>query len=732
MKNRLNSLSLATKALMLLVVIFLSFFAFLYMSYEHTKESEQAVRSMKDNFFPASELLSDNLRNLDKLEETIQSAVASGEKEPIDDSASLRDKTVQVYEKLKAINGDRDYEILEEQFKEYYAYLIATSKAMLELGYSQADTASLSAMNQKAKKYREKLLQKKESKKTELETLLSEKNEKYKSFITSTFFVMVLIFVVVLVATTALLGTILNKIKLANKSIKAIVVEDSHNLLGKRLEFSQNDEIGEFSLWFNKLMDKVESLFESLAEANAQISVLLNNSDEGFLTFGSDFLIEGHYSIECEKMLGSFIFEARIETLLYPNNKYDQNRFVEMLNFVFDSCDNDKIEMFLSIFPKEVRIDGKYLSVRYKALEAKHIMLILNDITQEKELQERVEQEQKRLKFVVNSLKNRDEVLESVEEFRRFLDEIKSLSSFEEAYRAIHTFKGTFAEYDFYYLPKELHECESNLSRATSHGESDSFLTLIETCIPALKSNLESDLKALGEALGEEFFESSDAIFINKNEIYQIEAKVKSIISSQADRMEMSVDAMEVLKFFKEVHYKPFAEMLHAYPKIVEQLAVRLEKEVAPLKIEGGAFKVDPQRFGSFMKSLVHVFRNALDHGVETPDERVDAGKEEVATLSCKAVLQDGWVMLEISDDGRGIDEEKLKAKAEELGVIFYSSPLELVFEDSLSTKDEVSEISGRGVGLSALKAQVEKLGGRIEIDTQAGRGTTFRFVMAQ
>lgn len=133
-----------------------------------------------------------------------------------------------------------------------------------------------------------------------------------------------------------------------------------------------------------------------------------------------------------------------------------------------------------------------------------------------------------------------------------------------------------------------------------------------------------------------------------------------------------------------------------------------------------------------FCKTLIHLFRNAVDHGIETPDERLDAGKEEQGRLACQIDGQNGWIMISISDDGRGIDAEKLLAKANHLGIICQDDPSRLIFEDGFSTKEQVSALSGRGVGLSAVKAECKKLGGYIDIETTIGQGTVFHFFLPE
>jgi two-component system chemotaxis sensor kinase CheA len=139
-----------------------------------------------------------------------------------------------------------------------------------------------------------------------------------------------------------------------------------------------------------------------------------------------------------------------------------------------------------------------------------------------------------------------------------------------------------------------------------------------------------------------------------------------------------------------------------------------------------------------FIKTLVHIFRNSVDHGIESVDERLQNGKDEKATISCITSQDSNYLTLEIIDDGKGIDAQKIKDKAlqkavypqEKLDIMRDEEMLLIIFDDAFSTKDEATELSGRGIGLGAVKAECEKLGGVVQVQTKLSKGTTFRFVI--
>src|SRR5262249_55869438 len=129
---------------------------------------------------------------------------------------------------------------------------------------------------------------------------------------------------------------------------------------------------------------------------------------------------------------------------------------------------------------------------------------------------------------------------------------------------------------------------------------------------------------------------------------------------------------------------------------------------------------------------LMHMIRNAVDHGVEPPQDRVAAGKNPIARIDLKAYHQSGFINIEISDDGRGLIREKILTKAREKGLVSGGEEMSdqevysLIFEPGFSTAQQVTDVSGRGVGMDVVRKQLIKLRGRIDISSRPGQGSTF------
>jgi two-component system chemotaxis sensor kinase CheA len=178
----------------------------------------------------------------------------------------------------------------------------------------------------------------------------------------------------------------------------------------------------------------------------------------------------------------------------------------------------------------------------------------------------------------------------------------------------------------------------------------------------------------------------------------------------------------------------PLRTVLQRFPRVLRDMATHLAKPVE-LKIEGEETEADKAIVEMLFEPLLHIVRNALDHGVESPAERRLQGKPAVAMLRIRAARQADRVLIDISDDGRGIDVQRVREVATERGVITEevarlmtdTEVVDLVFAPGFSTAAKVTELSGRGVGMDAVRTAVERVGGRVSIESRAGSGTTVK-----
>lgn len=174
----------------------------------------------------------------------------------------------------------------------------------------------------------------------------------------------------------------------------------------------------------------------------------------------------------------------------------------------------------------------------------------------------------------------------------------------------------------------------------------------------------------------------------------------------------------------------PISFVFSRFPRLVHDISSKLDKKIV-LKLVGENTEVDKAVVELINDPLVHLIRNSLDHGIEMPADRVAAGKPETGTIELKAYHRGGHIVIEIIDDGRGLDKDKLLSKAIEKGLIEENNLLtekqifELIFMPGFSTAEQLTDISGRGVGMDVVRRNIQSLGGNIEIISELGKGTT-------
>ena len=175
----------------------------------------------------------------------------------------------------------------------------------------------------------------------------------------------------------------------------------------------------------------------------------------------------------------------------------------------------------------------------------------------------------------------------------------------------------------------------------------------------------------------------------------------------------------------------PIKSTFQKMVRLVRDLAKNSGKEVQ-LKMSGEDTEIDRNVVDELYEPMVHMIRNSVDHGIETPEERTKAGKNRTGEIHLKAYHQGGKIVVEITDDGKGLDKDKIIAKAKSNQLITDESKLadpeiyNMIFQPGFSTAKQVTDVSGRGVGMDVVKKGIEKLRGRVEIDTNPGEGSTF------
>jgi len=489
----------------------------------------------------------------------------------------------------------------------------------------------------------------------------------------------------------------------------------------------------------DKQQDELKEITDDLNAKTHKVRALLDNAEQGFLSFRDDFIIDAEYSKECVRLLGSGLEGQDIADVLYSTDETKKQFLKEALLNVVNE-DNELIkDAMLSLLPEEVVVNRRALKLNYKILNNNTYMIVLTNITKEKILEKKIAKEQDILKMIVIIVSEPIQFYELKDDFEQFAKNknifvnltLSAKENLSELYRDIHTFKGSFAQLRMINCVKELHNLESKLSELSTKEDLTNQDLLDILTHANLEEWLNKDLFIIKEILGIEFFDKQHKLEVDDKFMFGIEDKITYLL--QVDNQHINTYE-DILNEINRARGTTLNHALSNYPKLCQEIALSQEKNLSEFKIVGGEDILTPIHLKSFVKSLIHLFRNAIDHGVEDLETRIMNNKSEYASITCTIENHKDNFKIIISDDGAGINSEKLKQKALqsnlynefELSNMSESAILNLVFIDNLSTNDNITKLSGRGIGMGALKAEVEKLSGNIQIQSTLGKGTTF------
>lgn len=222
-------------------------------------------------------------------------------------------------------------------------------------------------------------------------------------------------------------------------------------------------------------------------------------------------------------------------------------------------------------------------------------------------------------------------------------------------------------------------------------------------------------------------------LVLTRNQIMQSSAaQTDSALSHSFQRLNLITT--ELQEGVMKTRLQPINRVWSNFPRVVRDLSLACKKSIQ-LVMEGKDTELDKTIIESIKDPLTHLVRNSVDHGIESPSERKKAGKSEEGTLTLRAFHEGGQVNIEISDDGKGLDAERIKEKALKMGLVtpenvsrIQDSDIgNLIFLPGFSTAKKVTNVSGRGVGMDVVRTNIEKIGGTVDVKSSAGKGTTFR-----
>jgi len=506
---------------------------------------------------------------------------------------------------------------------------------------------------------------------------------------------------------------------------------------------SQKDEEGNI-IGYTSVRQDIQQQ-KRAEDLHNSVNNLLNNANEGFLSFKDDLFIKDGYSINSLKILNQkILLNKNISDVLFPNEVNKKEIFNLGIKNIFLIEEDSVKDLLISLLPKENKIGDTVFTIDYKIIDKTECMVILSDVTEKRNLEDKIAYENKIQKMIVVIATRKDEFLELKDSFSSFLETIDELVNFDLSVevnlsnltRVIHTYKGLLAQEELVNTPNAIHELENELLNIKQFEilSNEKLLSFVKNA--KLDVAFEKDLTFISDVLGKEFLESNPSVNLDLINYSIIKNDLLKMLKN--DNINKEQFSMIVNKFVN-MDKKSLKHMLDIYPKRIKNIAERLNKEIYELEIVGDYSIQIHGTFNAFIQSLVHVFRNMIDHGIEDVETRDNLGKDYRGKIECNFYLKDDeHIILTINDDGKGIDINEIKQKAikeniyneNTISLMSDDEIMKLIFNNNFSTNTDADLLSGRGVGLYVVKNELDKIGGDIKIESKKNQGTKFIFTL--
>jgi len=495
----------------------------------------------------------------------------------------------------------------------------------------------------------------------------------------------------------------------------------------------------------------------AIATESKKVQILVENMKQALFSISSDGTIVEPVSRYSETVFGKKIAGQNLFSVLYNDfqgKKEEADMVRSAIKTVFGE-DDLQWDLCESNIPRRVKLnnlvstgtDNKGTEQILKAQPApiwdkdnklERILFVVEDITSLEALERQASQASLRASMLEDILENNSNDLQeffkaetSTMSAVRSINEKLDVSKFNTILRDLHTLKGNARLYKLKRLSDQIHQSETVLAQykdKTTEFQAPS-LSISEE-LPKIEE-VTNQYRELFEKISKSNSASVTGDTVSKVALEQLEKLV--------DAMAKHLPPIELAKIRNAVDrlsYKSLRESITRFDRMVNDVSIQLGKKVQ-FQIQGDAL-TDVEKLTSLQDCLLHLIRNSLDHGLEEPAERLRKGKPESGTIRVECTDGPNGVSISISDDGRGIDGEIIANKAVQKGLITQAvakgmSPEEkinLIFMPNFSTSDNVTDISGRGVGMDVVKENVEKVGGVLKIETKVGKGSSFNITL--
>ena len=541
-----------------------------------------------------------------------------------------------------------------------------------------------------------------------------------------------------------------------------------------------DDEIGELASTFDNMRKTIRTYtehLEDLVDAKVrQVRAILDNVEQGLFVVDFDGSINPEYSKATTDILGLTSISTINEALrIHPAQEDDFRTWLDLVLTKHGSMRWEKLVRLAPIQTVELKDtsgDSRHISIKYQRVFDKNkniekIMVLAQDETEARRIERIVAEEKSRheneVKTILGLVNNLPEAIKDFQkDTKTRLDDMYALvesmhqratytrenhttsSSYVPAkediskiFRNLHTIKGNAGTYGFEILAKLAHKGEDileQLQEPITIRCVDSLQELLNTLglMDRAYSAILDTEKRLSGMSGD-----GDAIVqVSERKLRHVQ-KLARVVNVGGHTLTNSEAIHTLTKACRRLRDVPLSRVSTKYKNLVLRLAERLGKSVefttAPHNLE-----LNPHFFAPIEEALVHMLRNSVDHGIESASARLSANKSERGNIKLSVSIDEDCVIVKLSDDGQGIDVDAVVEKAIAAGLVSRDSAvamsedskLGLIFKSGISTASAISDISGRGVGMAAVKECIEALQGNITISSIRGQGSTTTIVL--
>ena len=495
-----------------------------------------------------------------------------------------------------------------------------------------------------------------------------------------------------------------------------------------RVAIASGDELSVLGTSFNRMVDeldgsyrelermnrtleqKVEARTAELALKNRDMRLVLDNVDQGFINLSPKGVMAGERLAIVAEWFGA----SEKPQPFWEYVSHFSRSFAVAFRLAWSQIDDGfmPLEVCLAQMPEQLTQSARTWSFRYLPFyrdgELEGLLMVVADVT-DRLAREREEAEHGELMQGFKKLMlDRSGFTNFLQEATTMVNPIVSPSAtadMSSLKRTLHTLKGNAGVMGLTVVAQLCHTLETQLAEEASMTQRT--LAELRSRWTAITSHVATFVGTTGQRM-----------------IEVPEAEYAALVS----RLSTTDRQSEVLRQLLSWQLEPAQKALLRLGEQAKSLARRLGKGDIELDVGGQDVRLDPQHWAPFFSELIHVVRNAVDHGLEAPNERLTLGKPAHGSLTLKAKVDADVLTFEVTDDGRGIDWGSIADKAKELGLPHASQAelLNALCSEGLTTRGAASELSGRGVGMAAFRERVSALQGRLEVRSAKGVGTSW------